>query len=45
MGLAAVLAALLIASGQALIAHEVAHANARLAGGVFTIPLAAMVRI
>jgi hypothetical protein len=45
MGLAAVLAALLIAGGQAHLAHEAAHANANLAGGVFTIPLAAVVRI
>jgi hypothetical protein len=45
MGLAAVLAALLMAGGQALIAHEAANANASLAGGVFTIPLAAIVRI
>jgi hypothetical protein len=45
LGLAAVLAALLIAGEQALIAHDVARANAHLAGGVFTIPLAAIVRI
>ncbi len=44
LGLAAVLAALLIAGEQALIAHEAARANADLAGGVFTIPLAAVVR-
>jgi hypothetical protein len=45
MGLAAVLAALLIAGGQALIADDVARANATLASGVFTIPLAAIVQI
>jgi hypothetical protein len=43
--LAAVFAALLIAGGQALIAHEAVRANANLAGGVFSIPLAAVVRI
>jgi len=44
LGLAAVLAALLMAGGQSLIAHEAAGANASLAGGVFSIPLAAVVR-
>jgi hypothetical protein len=45
LGLAAVLAALLMAGGQAVLTHGVAHANATLAGGLFTIPLAAVVKL
>jgi hypothetical protein len=45
IGLAAVLAALLIAGAQAQIADEAARANVALAGGIYTIPLAAFVRI
>ena len=45
IGLAAVLAALLIAGAEAQIADEAARANATLAGGIYTIPLSALVRI
>lgn len=45
LGLAAVLAALVMAGGQAVITHGVANANAALAGGVLTIPLAAFVEL
>ncbi|MDE3175358.1 MAG: hypothetical protein KGM15_04520 [Pseudomonadota bacterium] len=45
LGLAAVLAALIIAGGQAVITQGVAHANAALAGGLITIPLAANVEL
>ena len=45
LGMAAVLAALVIAGGQALLAHDLARANATLAGGLFTIPLAAVVKL
>ena len=45
LGLAVVFAALLIAGGQSVITHGVVHANAALAGGLFTIPLAAAVRL
>ncbi len=45
LGLAAVLAALLMAGGQSVITHGFAHANAALAGGLVTIPLAAVVEL
>ena len=45
IGLAAVLAALLIAGAEAQIADQAARANVALAGGIYTIPLAAFVRI
>jgi len=45
VGLAAVLAALLIAGGEALLADDAARGHATLAGGVYTIPLAAALRI
>jgi hypothetical protein len=45
LGLAAVLAALMIAGGQAVLAHETLRANAALARIVITIPLAAAVRL
>jgi hypothetical protein len=45
LGLAAVLAALVIAGGQGLLAGETLRANASLAGELFTIPLAATVRL
>ena len=44
-GLAFVLAALLMACGQALLADHVARANSALAGGVFSIPLAAAIEV
>ncbi len=45
LGLAAVLAALIMAGGQAVLAHETLRANAALARSVITIPLAAVVRL
>jgi hypothetical protein len=44
-GLAAVLAALLMACGQSGLSDEALRANASLAGNLFTIPLAASVRL
>ena len=44
LGLAAVLAALVLASGHAFVTEETVRANATLAGELFTIPLAASVR-
>jgi hypothetical protein len=43
-GLAAVLSALVLASGHDVVTEAAAHANASLAGELFTIPLAATVR-
>jgi hypothetical protein len=40
-----VFAALVLASGQSVIADAAARATATLAGGIFTIPLAAAVRL
>jgi len=45
LGLLAIMAALLLAGGQAVVADHATPANARLAGEVFTIPLAAAVRL
>lgn len=45
LALAAVLAALAIAGVEALIYEEACRANATLAGGIFSIPLAAAIRI
>ena len=45
LGLAAVFAALVIAFGETVLAEQAAHANAALAGGLYSIPLAAAVRL
>ncbi len=44
LGVAAVLAALVLAGAEAVLTEQAARANATLAGQVFTIPLAAAVR-
>jgi hypothetical protein len=45
LGLAAVLAALALAGAEAVITEQAHYANAKLAGGVFSIPLAAVIRL
>jgi len=44
LGLAAVLAAFVLAGGDAMLAHQGLSAKAHMAGQFFTIPLAASVR-
>ena len=45
LGIAAVLAALVMAGAEAVLAEQALRANATLAGEVFTIPLAAAIRL
>jgi hypothetical protein len=45
LGLAAVFAALVIAGAEALLADRPVRANAKLGGGVYTIPLAAAISL
>jgi hypothetical protein len=45
VGLTAVFAACAVAGIEALLAHDVVRATAILAGGIFTIPLAASIRV
>jgi hypothetical protein len=45
LGLAVVLAALLMACGQSVLTDQALRANAALAGNLFTIPLAASVKL
>jgi hypothetical protein len=44
LGAMAVFAALVLASGQSVITEDAARATATLAGGLFTIPLAAAIQ-